>query len=242
MLDLNTTNFEDVVGRMKAYEERISEEEEEQSDDTGKLMYANSESQQDTYSSGRGRGRGGRSNGRGKGRGRYGGYGGSFQQQREAYRQNIDRSAAHITCFRCDKLGHYAADCPDRLLKLHETAEKKEEETHEADDLMMHEIVYLNEQKIKPSIYETEQDMSNLWYLDNGASNHMSGNRVFFKDLNETITGKVRFGDDSRIDIRGKGSIVFVFDGGAKQHHKLRSSYRSRMRSQNERKSSNALR
>lgn len=69
---------------------------------------------------------------------------------------------------------------------------------------MMHEVVYLNEQKVKPSMFEVEHDMENLWYLENGASNHMSGNRRLFYKLDEGVTGKVRFGDDSRIDIKRK--------------------------------------
>ena len=44
-----------------------------------------------------------------------------------------------------------------------------------------------------------------MWYLDNGASNDMTGDRRYFKRVNESITGKVKFGDDSRIDIKGKG-------------------------------------
>ena len=38
VLDLKTTSFEDIVGRLKAYEERVTEEEEAQ-EDQGKLMY-----------------------------------------------------------------------------------------------------------------------------------------------------------------------------------------------------------
>lgn len=83
--------------------------------------------------------------------------------------------------------------------------------------MMMHEVVYLTEQKVNPNIIETEQDMNNLWYLDNGASKQMSGNRTFFKELDEGITGNVRFGDDSRIDIQKKGYIMFIFEGGEKK-------------------------
>ena len=38
ILDLNTTSFEDIIGRLKAYEERICEEEEDRQDDQSKLM------------------------------------------------------------------------------------------------------------------------------------------------------------------------------------------------------------
>ena len=81
MLDLNNTSFEDIIGRMKAYEERIHEEEEEPQEDQTKLMYSNAENQttqpnpyynQDYNRDWRGRGRGGRGYYRGCGRGRYG--------------------------------------------------------------------------------------------------------------------------------------------------------------------------
>ena len=83
--------------------------------------------------------------------------------------------------------------------------------------MLMNEVVYLNERKVNPSTFEADLDTMNIWYLDNGASNHMSGNRLFFNELDETTLGKVRFGDDSRIDIRGKGSVRFLFKGGEKK-------------------------
>lgn len=100
-----------------------------------------------------------------------------------------------MICFRCDKLGHFASSCPDRLLKLQETYEttNKNDDTHEADSLMMHEVVFLNENNIKPKDFEPSSSGDNVWYLENGASKHMTENLDYFNGLGESITGKVRF-------------------------------------------------
>ena len=75
---------------------------------------------------------------------------------------------------------------------------------------MIHEVVYLNEKNCNPEKYESNTDADDIWYLDNGASNHMTGDKRYFSSMDNTITGKVRFGDDSRVDIMGKGTISFI--------------------------------
>ncbi|XP_023636038.1 uncharacterized protein LOC111829953 [Capsella rubella] len=164
VLDLKTTSFEDIIGRIKTYEERISAAEVSQ-ENQGKLMYANSESSSSGHD---------QEGGQGRGRGGYRGRG-----------------------------------------RAQEDQEKAEDDTQEAESLMMHEVVFLNEKNVIPKELEASSDK--VWYLDNGASNHMSGNHTWFKTIDTTITGKVRFGDDSRVDIKGKGSILFLTKGGQRK-------------------------
>ena len=192
VLDLKTTTFEDIIGRLKTYEERLAEEEEEEAQDNQtKLMYETSENQPNQtnqdYNNYIGREGGAGFYNRGRGRRRY--------------NYDRDRDMSKITCFRGGKNGHFAMDCPDRLLKLQEARETKDDNTQEAEDLMMHEVILLNEKNIHPSDFETSSVGENVWYLDNGASNHMTGNISYFKSIDEYVSGKVRFGDDSRIDI-----------------------------------------
>lgn len=40
-----------------------------------------------------------------------------------------------------------------------------------------------------------------VWYLDTGASNDMTGDRDAFATLDETVTGMVKFGDGSSVQI-----------------------------------------
>ena len=46
-----------------------------------------------------------------------------------------------------------------------------------------------------------------LWYLDNGCLRHMTGDRSLFKVLEPKKGGNVTFGDGSKSQIKGKGTI-----------------------------------
>jgi hypothetical protein len=55
---------------------------------------------------------------------------------------------------------------------------------------------------------ETERDDS-LWYLDSGATNHMSGCRRAFVDIDTSICGTAKFDDGSEVAIEGSGTVLF---------------------------------
>ncbi|WZZ65526.1 hypothetical protein YC2023_076896 [Brassica napus] len=82
----------------------------------------------------------------------------------------------------------------------------------------MYEIGFFNEEKVIPKTLEQSKREDEMWYLDNGASNHMTGERSYFSEIKENITRKVKFGDGSYVNINGKGSILFEAKTG---EHKL---------------------
>ena len=45
--------------------------------------------------------------------------------------------------------------------------------------------------------------------LDSGVSNHMTGSKAAFSELDDDVIGTVKFGDGSRVAIRGRGTIIF---------------------------------
>ena len=50
-----------------------------------------------------------------------------------------------------------------------------------------------------------EENLSkNSWYLDTGASSHMTSKRSFFYSLDETLQGSIKFGDESSVRYEGK--------------------------------------
>ena len=69
--------------------------------------------------------------------------------------------------------------------------------------------VELDEPRARVNLGRAEEEAEELWYLDTGASNHMTGNRVAFSELDT-----VKFGDNSGVDIRGRGTVVFQCKAG----------------------------
>ncbi|GJZ22345.1 hypothetical protein Tco_0559384 [Tanacetum coccineum] len=90
VLDLKTTGFEDVVGRLKAYEERVKQKD-KANDSQEKLLYARTNYSNTNTGLNRGRGRGSYSRGRCRGHGQGPGRGNSQHQgQRDSLKNSKD--------------------------------------------------------------------------------------------------------------------------------------------------------
>nr|GEV18401.1 zinc finger, CCHC-type [Tanacetum cinerariifolium] len=216
--DLSEMTWEEAIGRLKTYEERIKYKRGKQVDNQEKLMFTRHENKGKYF----------RVRGRGKHRFSQGRNHENFKEERkdgETSHKNYNRNnfkkssydTSKLQCYKCKKIRHIAPNCPQRT-KPNEQSNLVEEDLEPT--LLMAILKDSNEEKHvkkveeqKVSLHEEdvgykETNMDSLWYLDNRASNHMTGVREHFKELNEKVSGKVRFGDGSYIEIKGKGSIL----------------------------------
>ncbi|GJV31631.1 pol polyprotein [Tanacetum coccineum] len=211
VLNLKETMFEDVVGRLKAYEERVKEED-KANDAQEKLLYARIDNSNMKNDSKGGRGCGSYSQGCGRGCGQVGGRGNNQNQsQRDSWKncednkqkgkQQEQRDLSHIKCYHCDKFRHFVSRYPDRKQDYEANVNETQEGAvnHEEGTFFMmnhvQETIFMNEEKHTPPNTESNAEEDDVWYFDNDASKHMTGNYSYFSELNENITGLVRFGD-----------------------------------------------
>lgn len=57
--------------------------------------------------------------------------------------------------------------------------------------------------------------MGSVWYLDSGASFHMTGNIDFFSDLEKDLQMHIEMGDDGRYGAIGIGIVTFQWELGS---------------------------
>lgn len=218
--DLEKMSIEETIGSLKAHEERLrgkvepsggqllltEEEWSKREKDEGKLLLTREEWLKRTSkgSNDAAKPRNSRDTGRG-------------------WRDKYDKSK--VKCFGCQGYGHYAAECKkSKREKEHKEEVNIAQMQDDEPALLLTEkpeedstVMLINEEKVLPKLSqnsEGDQVSSNLWYLDNGASNHMTGQLSKFRDLDRSVNGQVRFGDGSTVLIKGKGSIVLKCKNG----------------------------
>ena len=139
-------------------------------------------------------------------------------------------------CRRCGKTGHWAKECPNyKQEKKVEAHLAQADEDDEATLLMatfcvLHDVeakekgevmavegpgkalkaVNLDESCAQVHLGRVGGKQEQRWYLDSDACNHMTGSKEAFSKLDGNVTSTVKFGDGSRVVIRGRGTIIFM--------------------------------
>ncbi|KAA8532830.1 hypothetical protein F0562_033053 [Nyssa sinensis] len=171
---------------MQSYGEKISDEtivakNEEKAFQVKDIVTKAAESDSSTS---RGRGRGGfRGRGRGNERGR-----GRFDGQRQSGEQTNNKNG--VQCYHCKKYGHIKADCWYKDQQVNYAAENGEESS-----------------KLFMTHFDPNKKSSDVWFVDSGCSNHMTGMKSLFKELDETQKLKVQLGNAKEMQVEGKGTV-----------------------------------
>lgn len=61
---------------------------------------------------------------------------------------------------------------------------------------------------------QSNNEQTNMWYLDSGCSNHMDDNKKWFTKLDELVKKVIIFADDRHVTSSGKGNVVVVRKDG----------------------------
>jgi hypothetical protein len=108
------------------------------------------------------------------------------------------KDMSKVKCFACHKFGHYAGQCPNKKKKQITTSTTVEEFSTKFDKEFSLVVCF--------SMRTTHSDM---WYIDSGASRHMTGVREHLTDLTQIGDVEVVLGDDRVVKAVGCGTVSF---------------------------------
>jgi hypothetical protein len=114
-----------------------------------------------------------------------------------------------IQCFRCDKYGHIARNCPTKKKgrQLASTVDIDPEPHQRDEDTKDEAFVFIS------ALSGTVPTDNDIWLIDNGASRHMTGYRDHLTDLIEKESClHVVLGDNPRYTVKGVGTSTFQLD------------------------------
>jgi hypothetical protein len=100
-----------------------------------------------------------------------------------------------VQCYKCHKFGHYQNECP-------EWDSANYVETHDNEEMLL--------MADSSSINNSREE---IWYLDSGYSNHMSGTKEWMHDYDDSFIESVKLGNDSKMAVMGKGNVKMNIGG-----------------------------
>jgi hypothetical protein len=108
------------------------------------------------------------------------------------------KDMSKVKFFECHKFGHYVGQCPNKKKKQTTTSTEMDDFSTKFDKEFSL-VVCLS----------TRATHSSVWYIESGASHHMTGVREHLKYLTQIGDLEVVLGDDRVIKAVGSGTVSF---------------------------------
>nr|AAX95066.1 retrotransposon protein, putative, unclassified [Oryza sativa Japonica Group]ABA91624.1 retrotransposon protein, putative, unclassified [Oryza sativa Japonica Group] len=247
LLDISTLTLEEVTGRLKAVEDS-GQSSSSSSPGAGAKLYLTEEEWLERHKKKQqeAKKRNGGGNGRGKRRGGQGHTSGGGGGVGNADSTGVGPARKTDKCRNCGKLGHCAKDC--RSKPKQEQAHVVQDEDEPTLMLMTGscideveetgaqcatpsplapqprpDVIELVEQKVFTALDDATDHDNKCWILDTGASNHMTGSRAAFSDIDTNVAGNVWLGDSLLVRIGGRGTVLFACKNS--EHRMLHNTY-----------------
>ncbi|WVZ25754.1 hypothetical protein V8G54_004298 [Vigna mungo] len=119
----------------------------------------------------------------------------SIDKKNVPRKQYSKEEKKNMECFVCRKKGHLSYECTFNKNAHNKKGHNKE--AHVTEPLIL--MVATNT--------EDTETTKNVWYVDSGCSNHMTYNRNWLSNLDESKKSKVRVADNNTLKVEGIGSV-----------------------------------
>ncbi|KAG6509698.1 hypothetical protein ZIOFF_027698 [Zingiber officinale] len=222
MKDLAEVSIYELMGSLEAHEKRVSkfttpvELAFQAKLNVSEQKQERSENNRRSY----GRGRGSRSRGRDR----------SYAEGRPKGQHRSGHGEAEAGCRICRKNNHETKYCRFRCRRCkfpthsdHDCWYKNKEQQHEQKQEDRSSVNFSKEDEPSKVFYSssnTVQDMNEIWFLDSGCSNHVTGIKKNFVELDKNYNSLLELGDSKKLKIEGKGVVsVFSAEGQQKRMH-----------------------
>eukprot|EP00253_Pinus_taeda_P010637 PITA_10637 len=135
---------------------------------------------------------------------------GSVSRKRTPQGMTLHKHDSAPKCFYCGKIDHIAKFFHKK--KADGERYKKRRHAGHLANVDQNQDVRLF---MAETALATEVDESDIWFVDSGASSHMTGKKQWFRNFRESNTGvKVYLGDNRGYEIKGHGDVLVTFPDG----------------------------
>jgi hypothetical protein len=215
--DLSSFSTDELIGSLVTHETRLHLTDE---------SISNSFKTQFSFSRGRGRGRSRGHQGRGRNQSNPHSSGGNrqqysnqnfqgqkqqqqnqhqnFQPQRGRGRRSNEKSS--IQCYYCKRYGNYESECRKKQVDQRSGRANVSNHTGETSRGMF------------LSCHKVEEQPKDLWLLDSGCSNHMTGNKDLLSCIDSSLSFDITLGNDYLVKVQGKGTVPILTKQNVKKY------------------------